>query len=338
MSQSLVEPSTVINPEARTISTTLNLIYWKDPGDTVIDNQVISTWSGTKLVAKQGSYPTSPTDGTVLVDNREKDKYHLVGFKHTKGASETWKYRLFPYSVSNKYSLNDNNKCAETSGSGVSLVLVPESNMVNRLQYILKREKEANTTTNCYLQMFNIYGVSKQIRLKDIYSTLSIKDRAVIPASHNVAIREGQEITLIANTSQISDKICDNATLAPKAYPNGDYKNIDYVLRYTIFDGVSLDNSQYTYYKDTSDYKNSATSSVSLYQNSKYIWGVSNINSKQHVFTSSEEKSFDPYTTINAQISLFAMGSKTATYTGSITYKAMTNYPIKLTATSVRYS
>ena len=61
-------PLDVISPSVETGNGQLT-IRWTDPNDIEIEGTVVSTWAGTKLVRKVGSYPTSPSDGVMLVDN-----------------------------------------------------------------------------------------------------------------------------------------------------------------------------------------------------------------------------------------------------------------------------
>lgn len=92
-----VPPSNVINPSIQVGNGQLT-IKWTDPNDTVVDGQLISTWAGTKLVRKAGSFPTDEKDGVVLVDNKVRGAYASTGFVDsglTNGI--TYYYQLFPY-------------------------------------------------------------------------------------------------------------------------------------------------------------------------------------------------------------------------------------------------
>ncbi|WP_113674573.1 hypothetical protein [Vallitalea guaymasensis] len=82
-------------------------IKWSDPGDTVVDGQLLCTWEGTKLVQKAGSFPENIKDGTVILDNKVKDAYLSDGFEInglTNGT--TYYFQLFPYS--DKNAVNEN--------------------------------------------------------------------------------------------------------------------------------------------------------------------------------------------------------------------------------------
>lgn len=104
-----IPPSNVINPSIQVGNGQL-IIKWTDPNDTVVDGQTISTWAGTKLVRKAGSFPTDEKDGIVLVDNKVRGAYASTGFVDsglTNGT--TYYYQLFPYNdlgAANKNTAN----------------------------------------------------------------------------------------------------------------------------------------------------------------------------------------------------------------------------------------
>ena len=51
------------------------IISWEDPDDLIIQDVALMTWAGTKLVMNENRYPNSPSDGTIILDNKENDKY-----------------------------------------------------------------------------------------------------------------------------------------------------------------------------------------------------------------------------------------------------------------------
>lgn len=107
-------PLDVISPSVETGNGQLT-IRWTDPNDTVIEGTVVSAWAGTKLVRKAGSFPTSPSDGVVLVDNKVRGAYASNGFVDsglTNGT--TYYYQLFPYNTTNGVNTNPTNRLSGT--------------------------------------------------------------------------------------------------------------------------------------------------------------------------------------------------------------------------------
>lgn len=83
-------------------------IKWTDPTDTVIEGVTFSTWAGTKLVMKQGSYPTSETDGTIVLDSTTRNQYQNTGYEVTGLTNnKTYYFALFPYSTDGIYNYSE---------------------------------------------------------------------------------------------------------------------------------------------------------------------------------------------------------------------------------------
>ena len=75
-------------------------ISWTDPDDTVIDGVTFSTWAGTKIVMKEGSYPTNELDGTVVLDSTTRNAYQSKGYTITGLTNRvTYYFALFTYST-----------------------------------------------------------------------------------------------------------------------------------------------------------------------------------------------------------------------------------------------
>ena len=86
-------------------------IVWSDPADSVIEGVTLSKWAGSKLVRKEGAYPTNVTDGVLLVDNKTRDTYKTTGYVDaglTNGT--TYYYAVFPYSDTGAVNKDEANR------------------------------------------------------------------------------------------------------------------------------------------------------------------------------------------------------------------------------------
>ena len=81
-------------------------ITWTDPDDVVINGGIAATWAGTKVIRKEGSAPTSPTDGIEVVNETTRNQYQntpVVDTGLTNGV--TYYYGIFPYTDIGVYNL-----------------------------------------------------------------------------------------------------------------------------------------------------------------------------------------------------------------------------------------
>ena len=105
-----ITPKPTVNPQIKNDDKKV-VITWEDPTDTVIEGSTFSKWAGTKLVMKESGYPTSPDDGTVLVDNTTRDKYKTTGFEKSGLTNDTvYYFALFPYSTDGVYNYDSGNR------------------------------------------------------------------------------------------------------------------------------------------------------------------------------------------------------------------------------------
>ena len=105
-----ITPKPTVNPQIKNDDKKV-IITWEDPTDTVIEGSTFSTWAGTKLVMKESGYPTSPDDGTVLVDNTTRDKYKTTGFEKSGLTNDkVYYFALFPYSTDGVYNYDSGNR------------------------------------------------------------------------------------------------------------------------------------------------------------------------------------------------------------------------------------
>ncbi len=83
-------------------------LTWNDPANDI--SRPACVWAGTLIVRKEGSFPTSPTDGDIVVDSTTRDAYASTALVDTPAEAGDYKYRAFPYSTGGAYSNSaDNN-------------------------------------------------------------------------------------------------------------------------------------------------------------------------------------------------------------------------------------
>ena len=85
-------------------------ISYRDPDDAILNGVTMSKWQKTVLVAKAGSYPTSPEDGTVIFTNTTRNYYDTRTYVYTVPADDEniYYFQFFPY---NEFGIiTDNSK------------------------------------------------------------------------------------------------------------------------------------------------------------------------------------------------------------------------------------
>ena len=79
-------------------------LYWEDPADGY------AQWGKTVIVKKEGIWPESPTDGTVVVTTTVRDQYKETPYIDTQEDSGNWYYRAFPVSAGGNTSYHRLNR------------------------------------------------------------------------------------------------------------------------------------------------------------------------------------------------------------------------------------
>ncbi len=103
-------------------------ISWTDPDDVVINGGIAAAWAGTKVIRKEGSAPTSPTDGVEVVNETTRNQYQntpVVDTGLTNGV--TYYYGIFPYTDLGVYNL-------QSVTSFIPAEIIPDAPVINSIQ------------------------------------------------------------------------------------------------------------------------------------------------------------------------------------------------------------
>ena len=80
-------------------------LTWTDPNDIMASGAALAEWGGTRVVRKEGSIPTSVTDGILVIDSKTRNQYKTNGFEDTGLTSGVkYYYRFFPYTTKKIYA------------------------------------------------------------------------------------------------------------------------------------------------------------------------------------------------------------------------------------------
>lgn len=105
----VVPPQPVSNAKVYADGGTFKLI-WTDPDDISITNYDFYGWDKTVIVAKEGAYPTSPDDGTVVATETTKNTYSSTYLTYTPSPYKDYYFAAFPYSDKGYYSTDEANR------------------------------------------------------------------------------------------------------------------------------------------------------------------------------------------------------------------------------------
>ena len=99
-----LSPPTNLAAKAGNAQVTLT---WTDPPNATSEpsGQTIATWAYTQIVRKEGSPPTGPGDGTLVVKSSVRDQYQTTGYIDTNLTNDTlYYYGAFAYNSDGVYS------------------------------------------------------------------------------------------------------------------------------------------------------------------------------------------------------------------------------------------
>lgn len=99
------------NISAESASNGVNLM-WEDPQNLVFNDEVVAQWAGTKVVRKEGTKPTSVTDGVVVADSTVKDAHKASPLVDTGAVTDgaEYNYLLCPYTTDGAVTESDFNR------------------------------------------------------------------------------------------------------------------------------------------------------------------------------------------------------------------------------------
>ena len=111
-----IAPSNMLKFEATGCAGAVKL-FIKGPGDTVIDDQILCTISGVKIMRKDTDYPNTENAGTLVIDIPREDLAKYVKEPYLDGGlvnGKTYYYTAFPYSDYYVYNRNPENRAEAT--------------------------------------------------------------------------------------------------------------------------------------------------------------------------------------------------------------------------------
>lgn len=194
-------PSNCKNLEITKSGTSVQLT-WSDPEDTVINGLYLCSWKGTKIVRKIGSYPTSPTDGTLIVDNTSRNAYSSNAYNDTvEDKDAEYYYRAFPYSANGVHNMDErNNFGAVIYGFWIDKL---DPNPETRVHYIEENAHYKEARMNHSKGAFDYGDWKDAFFIKKNRPVMLYSNATVAYELHptNLAFRADGEASDVANTN-----------------------------------------------------------------------------------------------------------------------------------------
>ena len=214
-------------------------IGWSDPEDIIENEETMARWVGTKLVMKQGSYPTSPSDGTVVVNNTIKNQYATTPYEIANLTNDTTYYfQLFPYTDVETYNTNETNRCEATPKAvtvyGVQRQISSSSTEWTRIEggegLVANATKDGGTVQNDF---DNLYPWSDIISV-DINADGSINSRYGDP-DFSFTNPTGKIMTMFPEFwyKRVQENGYEKVYIADAEYEDFEHSELFYIGRYT---------------------------------------------------------------------------------------------------------
>ena len=215
-------------------------IVWSDPADSVIEGVTILKWAGSKLVRKEGAYPTDVTDGVLLVDNKTRDTYKTSGYVDanlTNGT--TYYYAVFPYSGTGAVNKDEANRVSAVPRTSVKYGVIwhhtQSSPVCERIDDSINYSATATNGATAGVSDFDGKPIYKDIKV------CNVVNRAVVAYEGDAGFkRDGTNGDVMVEipkfyykvtddgtnrTYEISDTALDGFSIAPRHAPCDDFPN-----------------------------------------------------------------------------------------------------------------
>ena len=161
-------------------------LTWTDPPNATSEpsGQTIATWAYTLIVRKQGSQPTGPGDGTLVVKSSVRDQYQTTGYIDTNLTNDTlYYYGAFAYNSDGVYS--EGAFVSATPQAGTPLSELAEGTLI--------KIQENGAPVEFYLAKHNyepsLNGEGRELFVrKDCYSAMAFDDTSNIFNNSDIAM------------------------------------------------------------------------------------------------------------------------------------------------------
>ena len=215
-------------------------IVWSDPADSVIEGVTVSKWAGSKLVRKEGAYPTDVTDGILLVDNKIRDTYKTTGYIDTGLTNgTTYYYAVFPYSDTGAVNKDEANRVSAVPRASVKYGVIwhhtQSSPVCERIDDSINYSATATNGATAGVSDFDGKPIYKDIKV------CNVVNRAVVAYEGDAGFkRDGTNGDVMVEipkfyykvtddgtnrTYEISNTALDGFNVAPRHAPCDDFPN-----------------------------------------------------------------------------------------------------------------
>ena len=168
-----------------------------DPDDTEVDGTIISRWTGTKIVRKAGSAPTSPDDGVLVANYQVKNQHSTADTGVVDSgltADTTYYYRWFTYA---------DNGAVNTTGNSSASIYVPSASILG---------VTADWENNTYTRTDDAVGLTAGANF-DQFKMFGQRRRCIVADDRTILAFYGDEA--YTETGKLTQAVTKNETTYP---------------------------------------------------------------------------------------------------------------------------